>query len=152
MHYSKILPLLCVLFNLPPGRVLKMVTLRSGLIVVRRGVLPRQHGCSSWDETWTSWNAFTDRRSMTRRKPGLNLATTDFWSWSASLTLIKFDVLPQVLINLFINNTVCLFGAPLCCVFSVSVSYLFFWSYVVFSSLPSSQAANHFCANWCSNF
>lgn len=103
-----------------------MVTLCSGLIVARRGVLPRQHGCSSWDETWTSWTGFTDRRSMTCRKPGLNLATTDFWSWSASLTLIKFYVPPKVLRNLFINNTACLFGTSLCYMFSVSVSYFFF--------------------------
>lgn len=57
-----------------------MTTLGRMADVVERRVMLRQHGCSSWEETWTSWTASTDRRSTTCWKPGLCLHPKYFCS------------------------------------------------------------------------
>lgn len=91
--------------------VMVMVTLRLRLTTVRGGVMPRQHGCSSWDETWTSWTAFTDRRSMTCRKPGLDPATysraflkTCTCSGKLCICLFFFIRIPKKLKCLFVTG------------------------------------------------
>lgn len=63
-------------------RILMPTRLRLQPALLRRVAVPRQHGCSSWDGAWTSWTASTNRRSMTCRKPGTNLATNRHYSIS----------------------------------------------------------------------